>query len=177
MASEKPITGFGPLDAVDVEQDDVLVIVDVHDTSQSSSGSTKQVTLASMFAFWATQAFPFLAVTGLATLGKIKGGGSSPAVAPGGQAGTGATTAVTGTDIAGKITIHIGTGPAPGAVAVLTFNGPYATTPFAQLTAGAGGNALGWAIAALSTTGFTIVTSSGTPTASGTYEIFYQVTA
>lgn len=48
MATDKPITGFDPLDVADVESDDILVVVDVHDTSQSSSGSTKTLTLAAL---------------------------------------------------------------------------------------------------------------------------------
>lgn len=49
MATDKPITGFDPLDVADVEQDDILVVVDVHDTSQSDAGSTKTLTLAALF--------------------------------------------------------------------------------------------------------------------------------
>lgn len=49
MATDKPITGFDPLDVADVEQDDILVVVDVHDTDQSGSGSTKTLTLAALF--------------------------------------------------------------------------------------------------------------------------------
>lgn len=48
MATDKPITGFDPLDVADVESDDILIVVDVHDTAQSSSGSTKTLTLAAL---------------------------------------------------------------------------------------------------------------------------------
>lgn len=49
MAIPKPLTAFDPLAAVDVQQDDVLFVVDVHDTSQSSAGSTKTLALSALF--------------------------------------------------------------------------------------------------------------------------------
>lgn len=49
MATPKPLTDFSPLAAVDVQQDDVLFVVDVHDTSQSSAGSTKTLSLTALF--------------------------------------------------------------------------------------------------------------------------------
>ena len=154
MATDKPITGFGVLDEADIDQDDVLVIVDVNDTSQSSSGSTKQVTLASLFAFWITQSFTSLVVTGLATLGKIKGGGSAPSVAAGAQAGSGATVAVVGTDVAGQVTVTAGSGASSGAYVVVTFNAAYATTPYVTLT-GVALNQVVWT-SGISTAGFTV---------------------
>lgn len=49
MATPKPLTDFGPLAAVDVQQADVLFVVDVSDTSQSSAGSTKTLALSALF--------------------------------------------------------------------------------------------------------------------------------
>lgn len=49
MATPKPLTDFSPLATVDVQQDDVLFVVDVHDTSQSSAGSTKTLALSALF--------------------------------------------------------------------------------------------------------------------------------
>lgn len=49
MATPKPLTDFDPLAAVDVQQNDVLFVVDVNDTSQSTAGSTKTLALSALF--------------------------------------------------------------------------------------------------------------------------------
>lgn len=46
MATNKPISGFPTLVAANVQPADQLVIVDVSDTSSSSTGTTKNLTLA-----------------------------------------------------------------------------------------------------------------------------------
>lgn len=46
MATNKPISGFPNLSASDVTPPDQLIIVDVSDTSSSSTGTTKNITLA-----------------------------------------------------------------------------------------------------------------------------------
>jgi hypothetical protein len=134
MATDKPITGFDVLDAADVEQDDILVIVDVHDTDQSPSGSTKQVTLAAIFSAFTDLVLTTLTVSGLSSLvdvtasglstfNKIKGGGSAPSVVA-----TGGSASITGTDTAGVISFT------PSADRsfinlVVTFSTAYTTAP------------------------------------------------
>ena len=55
--------------------------------------------------------------------------GSVPAAAVTGGAGTGATVAVSGTDVAHQVTLTTGTGPAAGEQFVLTFALPFAARP------------------------------------------------
>lgn len=89
--------------------------------------------------------------------------------------GTGGTSTLANTtDVAGKITIATGTGPAAGAQTIITFNLGYNVAPIATLTPM---NAASAAIQAyVTTTATTMTISFGVaPAASTTYEFFYHV--
>lgn len=63
------------------------------------------------------------------SLPQIIATGSTPTVTAGAGAGTGATASVTGTNMAGVITLNTGTATASGTLFTLTFNGTLATAP------------------------------------------------
>jgi hypothetical protein len=63
--------------------------------------------------------------------GHAIGYGPTPGIAAGAGAGTGPSVSVTGTDSAGEISVTTGTTPTAGAtVFTVTFNKPFATTPY-----------------------------------------------
>ena len=74
-------------------------------------------------------------VTGLLVTDRLKGGTAAPTVSVGAGAGTGATVSVSGTDLAGEITITTGTAtPDGGVICTLTFSSAMSSAPFPQLT-------------------------------------------
>ncbi len=64
----------------------------------------------------------------------IKGGGATPGIAPGAGLGISPTVALVGTDIAGEITLTVGTVPATGILATVTYATAYGTKPNVVLT-------------------------------------------
>lgn len=69
-----------------------------------------------------------------ATCGKVKGSGSTPAIAAGSKLGSGGSVAIVGTDTAGEITISTGSGQLTnGSFADITFATAYATAPYVIL--------------------------------------------
>lgn len=153
MATDKPITGFDILPEGDVAQDDILVIVDVSDTSQSSAGSTKQTTLSAIFAAFTDLVLTTLTVTGLSTISKLKGSGSAPSA----TADLGSV-AVTGTDTAGVLAMTNSSGATQSyATVTVTFASAFATTPYVVVTPGPGTTALSVIspmVSSVSATGF-----------------------
>lgn len=73
--------------------------------------------------------------SGLLSVPQIKGSGSTPAIAGGAGAGTSPTVSITGTDLAGMITVTTDTDPTNAAVlCTITFATAFGTAPFIQLT-------------------------------------------
>lgn len=74
-------------------------------------------------------------ITGLLVTDRLKGGTATPSISAGAGAGTGATVSVTGTDLAGEITITTGTAtPDGGVVCTVTFSSAMSAAPFPQIT-------------------------------------------
>jgi len=74
-------------------------------------------------------------INGLLTTDRLKGGTSTPSVAAGVGAGTGASVSVTGTDLAGEITVTTGTSPTTDSVVcTLTFSSAMSSAPFPHVT-------------------------------------------
>lgn len=68
---------------------------------------------------------------GTLTSAKLIGSSSAPGIATGAGAGTGASVAITGNDMAGEITINAGTLPSVASVAAtITFTSAYGTAPY-----------------------------------------------
>jgi hypothetical protein len=126
MADPKePISALAYLDTADVDTSDYIPIVDIVDQTQGPSGTTKRITLASLWAAFMNLTLTTLNVTGLATLGKIKGGGSTPTLSA-----IGASSGIAGTDTAGMVSITTGGSNVASIGGVITFATPYATTPY-----------------------------------------------
>lgn len=110
------------------------------------------------------------------TVDRLIGSSSVPTIVAGVGAGTGNTVSITGTDLAGKITITSGSSPTSGAIATITFNGAYSTTPFVVTQAGNATTADRSIYATPTTTTFEIGNSLGaTLTPSEVYVWYYQV--
>lgn len=91
----------------------------------------------------------------------------APTVAAGAGAGTGATASIAaGTDDSFTVTINIGTAPAAGTLATVTFATPYNSAPFCSIDPrdARGGAAL---LFANSTATQLVIGSANAPTASG----------
>lgn len=95
-------------------------------------------------------------VTGLLVTDRLKGGTATPSISDGVGAGTGATVSVTGTDLAGEITITTGTSPTTDSViCTLTFSSAMSSAPFPHLTpanVNAAAIAGGWFVTSNTTT-------------------------
>ena len=114
----------------------------------------------------------------------MKGISSTPTIAAGTGAGTGPTVSITGSDMAGWISVVAGTIPATSAVIVtITFNVAYSTTPVcisltpANSTA-AGLNATSMVYvnrAGITTTTFAITSGTAGLSGASTYEWYYSV--
>lgn len=73
-------------------------------------------------------------VTGLLVTDRLKGGTSTPSAVVGAGAGTGATVSVSGTDLAGQITITTGTLPSLDSdICTITFSSAMSSAPFTQI--------------------------------------------
>jgi hypothetical protein len=120
---------------------------------------------------------------GAITLSKIKGGSSTPSIAGGAGAGTSPTVSITGTDLAGEITVTTDTDPSTGNIfCTVTFATAYSTSVYVSLTPtndaaallyGSGGvSAALWALG--ETTRIRVFTnSSAAPNASTEYKFHY----
>lgn len=64
----------------------------------------------------------------------IAAGGPVPGRANGGALGGGGTSSVSGSDTAGSISIHTGSGPGPGCFAIINFSQAFSTTPHIIVT-------------------------------------------
>lgn len=95
-------------------------------------------------------------VTGLLVTDRLKGGTAAPSISAGAGAGTGATVSVTGTDLAGEITITTGTSPTTDSViCTLTFSSAMSSAPFPQIApanVNAAAIAGGWFVTSNTTT-------------------------
>lgn len=101
---------------------------------------------------------------------------AAPTATAGAGAGTSGSATAVGTDFAGAITVGTGTSPAAGALATITFNLPYASTPRAVLLTPLDGPsaALTPYVSAITTTSITIGTAA-TPAASTAYHWSFAV--
>lgn len=61
--------------------------------------------------------------------GHIDAGGNTPGHSNGGSIGSGGTSSISGTDIAGSVTISTGSGPSAGCLATVTFSKKYNAVP------------------------------------------------
>ena len=114
----------------------------------------------------------------------MKGISSTPTIAAGTGAGTSPTVSITGSDMAGWISVVAGTAPATSATIVtITFNVAYSTAPVcvsltpANSTA-AGLNATSMVFvnrAGITTTTFAITSGTASLTGASTYEWYYSV--
>jgi len=117
------------------------------------------------------------------TINKIVSTGTTPGIAAGAAAGTSPTVSVSGTDMAGEVSVTTGTTTATNAtLATITFNSAYAAAPRVILTpsnANAGDTAAFYGVgvyATTTTTTFVIsITSANSLLASTQYKWFYQV--
>lgn len=105
------------------------------------------------------------------------GGSAAPTAAAGAQAGAAPPAPVVGataTDKRGQITFGTGTGPSAGALAVVTFNTPYAAAPVVIVGEGnAATAALQLCVVSVATTGFTVFTNvAPAPSQLNTYYVF-----
>lgn len=90
-------------------------------------------------------------------------GGGLPTVAPGGGnvLGSNGTIAMSGTDVAGTVSIAVGVGATAGTIGTVTFRTPYSATP--RVVVSPVGNSFGGIYINRSRNGFTIVTNSAVP--------------
>lgn len=100
--------------------------------------------------------------------------GPVPTIAAGANAGTGASATISGDDTAGTITITVGSSPAAGTLATVTFSGVFGNSPHVTLTPGDAVSATLNLYTARSTSSFS-VRCVGTPTQSNVYTISYLV--
>lgn len=121
--------------------------------------------------------------TGVGT-NQMHGTGNAPAIASGTGAGTAPTIAISGTDLAGYITLTTGTSPATTAVvATISFVLPFGTAPKCVMLTPANLNAASLPVtrvafvnqADISTSSFTIRSNGFTLTAATQYQWFYTV--
>lgn len=106
-----------------------------------------------------------LTVSGAATLNHLVGSSTAPTIAAGAGAGTSPTVAVTGTDVAGKVSITAGVAAsASSIIATITFNTAFAGAPYVQLTPANANAALlsGVTMVYLTSTTATFVINAGT---------------
>lgn len=125
----------------------------------------KSLTVNSGGAFGGTLSAPTISVTTLQLNGDIQinhhivTSGSLPRLsAISANLGSGGTVSNSGSDTAGAIAVHTGSGAQTGCVADLSFAQPYASTPHVVITAvGTNANSIGgYYIGSLSSTGFTV---------------------
>jgi len=120
-----------------------------------------------------------LTVSGKTQSRSYAGSGTAPTVAVGTAAGTGGTASVTGNDVAGQITVNVGTAPAGSAiVATITFHVAKGAAPIVTLTpantnAASTGNRTVYVTS--TTTTFVLNVTVTTLTASTTYIFNYHV--
>lgn len=114
----------------------------------------------------------------------LVGGSSAPTIAAGTGAGTSPTISITGTDLAGYITVTTGTLPSLSAtIATITFNAAYGSAPrYIGLSAGngttaalTGANMVFVDQSAIATTTFTITSGTTSLTPATTYKFFYNI--
>jgi hypothetical protein len=111
--------------------------------------------------------------TGLTKSIHLGGLSSAPGIAAGAGAGTSPTVSVSGTDIAGEITITTGTSPtAASTLATITFSTAYASAPFIVMSRSSATAPTDIEIGTRSTGSFTL---TGTLAASTTYKYNYTI--
>ncbi len=99
------------------------------------------------------------------SLKHLIGNSSAPTIAAGAGAGTSPTISITGTDLAGAVTVTSGSTPSASSVIVtITFNGSYGTAPYVQLTPANAATALlnGTTMVYVTATTTTFVINAGT---------------
>lgn len=115
-----------------------------------------------------------------AVINHIIGNGVAPTIAANAGAGTGGTASITGSDIAGQITVGAGTLPTAAVVAAtITFNSAYASTPVVVLTPANAVTALLGGVTGIflssTTAGFTLTAGATALSGSTTYLWNYMV--
>ena len=118
--------------------------------------------------------------SGLLSVPQIKGSGSAPAIAGGAGAGTSPTVSITGTDLAGEITVTTDVDPTTSAVfCTVTFATAFGTAPYVVITPSSdepAANPSGGFYVASTTTTFTLNTNSTTaPNGSRQFKYHYHV--
>lgn len=124
--------------------------------------------------------FSTLAANTSVSLPHLLGTGSTPTISEGSGAGTGASASITGSDIAGQVTLNTGTFPSASSTAVtVTFASPYSTAPYVVLFPSNSTAALlsGVSMIYVTSSPTTFILTSGTTglTAASTYKWHYQV--
>lgn len=162
-------------------QTEALLIKSVNVTS----GATNSYGLTVNAMTGATNNWTAQFVSGLGVkLPHLVGNTSAPTISAGSGAGTSPTVSITGTDLAGYITVTTGTAPTLSATIVtVTFNTAYAATPNTVLLDPANSNAALLSgvtepfadQAGISTTVFTITAGTTALTGSTTYKWYYTV--
>ena len=118
--------------------------------------------------------------SGLLSVPQIKGSGSTPAIAGGAGAGTSPTVSITGSDLAGEITVTTDVDPTTSAVfCTITFATAFGTAPYVVITPSSdepASNPSGGLYVASTTTTFTLNTNSTTaPNGSRQFKYHYHV--
>lgn len=99
----------------------------------------------------------------------IDAGGGTPNVSPGGAIGSGGTVTISGTDTAGTVTVNVGSGAAGGTLAIVTFAAKFSGNPHVVFSP-VNNAAPNTYLSNRSTSGFSIVTSSGLPAGSISFD-------
>lgn len=99
----------------------------------------------------------------------IDAGGGTPGVTAGGAVGAGGTVTISGTDTAGTVTVNVGSGASGGTLAVVSFVSSFSSNPHVVITP-IGGAAPNTYVANRTTSGFTIVTTTGLPAGSISFD-------
>ncbi len=99
----------------------------------------------------------------------IDAGGSTPGASAGGAVGSGGTVTISGTDTAGTVTINVGAGAAGGVLASVSFVSGFRSNPHVVITP-IGAPAPNAYVTSRTTSGFSIVTSTGLPPGSISFD-------
>ncbi len=99
----------------------------------------------------------------------IDAGGGTPSVTTGGAVGSGGTVTISGTDTAGTVTVNVGASAAGGLLASISFVSGFRSNPHVVITP-IGAPAPNAYVSSRTTSGFSIVTSTGLPAGSISFD-------